>query len=48
MKNERKTKKKQPDFKAKFAIEALKGVKTIQQIAREFEIYPIQVSESQK
>lgn len=48
MKNERKTKKTQPDFKAKVAIEALKGVKTIQQIAREFEIYPIQVSESQK
>jgi transposase len=35
-------------FKAKVAIEALKGIKTIQQIAKEFEIHPVQVSEWKK
>jgi transposase len=32
-------------FKARVALEALKGIKTIQQIAKEFEIHPTQVSE---
>ena len=32
-------------FKAKVAMEALKGIQTIQQIAKEFEIHPVQVSE---
>ena len=35
-------------FKAKVAMEALKGVRTIQQIAKEFEIHPVQVSEWKK
>jgi transposase/putative transposase len=33
-----------PEFKALVALEALKGVKTIQQIATEFEIHPVQFS----
>jgi transposase len=34
-----------PEFKARVALEALKGIKTIQEIARDFEIHPVQVSE---
>ena len=34
-----------PDFKARVALEALKGVKTIQQIGKEFDVHPVQVSE---
>lgn len=37
-----------PEFKARVALEAVKGVKTIQQIAKEFEIHPVQVSEWKK
>ena len=37
-----------PEFKARVAIEALKGVKTIQQIGREFDVHPVQVSEWKK
>jgi transposase-like protein len=32
-------------FKARVALEALKGVKTIQQIAKEFDVHPVQVSD---
>ncbi|MEK0445804.1 MAG: Transposase [Verrucomicrobiota bacterium] len=32
-------------FKAKVALEALKGVKTIQQIAKDYEVHPVQVSD---
>jgi len=35
-------------FKARVALEALKGIKTIQQIAKEFEVHPVQVSEWKK
>ena len=38
----------EPAFKARVAIEALKGVRTIQEIAKEFEIHPVQVSEWKK
>jgi transposase-like protein len=31
-------------FKARVALEALKGIKTIQQIAKEYEVHPTQVS----
>ncbi len=31
-----------PEFKARVAREALKGAKTIQQIAKEFDIHPVQ------
>jgi len=34
-----------PEFKARVALEALKGVKTIQQIAKDYDVHPVQVSE---
>lgn len=37
-----------PEFKARVAIEALKGVKTIQEIAKEFDIHPVQVCDWKK
>ena len=37
-----------PEFKARVALEALKGAKTIQEIAKEFDIHPVQVSEWKK
>lgn len=37
-----------PEFKARVALEAIKGVKTIQQIAKEYEVHPVQVSEWKK
>ena len=33
-----------PEFKAKVALEAVKGRLTINQIAKEFEVHPVQVS----
>ena len=35
-------------FKARVALEALKGVKTIQQIAKEYDLHPVQVSDWKK
>ena len=35
-------------FKARVALQALKGIKTIQQIATEYEVHPVQVSEWKK
>jgi transposase-like protein len=32
-------------FKARVALEALKGSKTVQQIATEYEVHPVQVSD---
>lgn len=43
-----KRKRHQPEFKARVALEALKGVKTIQQIAKEYKVHPVQVSEWKK
>ena len=37
-----------PQFKAKVALEALKGIKTIQQIAKEYEVHPGQVADWKK
>lgn len=37
-----------PEFKARVALEAIKGVKTIQEIAKEYDIHPVQVSEWKK
>jgi transposase len=34
-----------PAFKARVALEALKGEKTAQQIAKEYDVHPVQVSE---
>jgi len=43
-----KRKRHEPEFKARVALEALKGVKTIQQIAKEYQVHPVQVSEWKK
>ena len=43
-----KRKRHEPEFKARVALEALKGVKTIQQIAKEYDVHPVQVSEWKK
>jgi len=40
-----KRKRHEPAFKARVALEALKGEKTAQTIAKEFEVHPVQVSE---
>ncbi len=43
-----KRKRHEPQFKARVALEALKGVKTIQQIAKEYKVHPVQVSDWKK
>lgn len=43
-----KRRRHEPEFKARVALEALKGIKTIQQIAKDFDIHPVQVSEWKK
>lgn len=35
-------------FKTRVALEALKGIKTIQEIARDYEVHPVQVSDWKK
>lgn len=37
-----------PEFKARVALEAIRGVKTVQQIAKESDVHPVQVSEWKK
>lgn len=37
-----------PEFKARVALEAIKGIKTVQQIAKDFDVHPVQVSEWKK
>lgn len=44
MRTTRKRKIYKPEFKAKVALEAVKGRLTLNQIAREFEVHPNQVS----
>ena len=39
-----KRRRHEPEFKARVALEALKGIKTIQQIAKDFDVHPVQVS----
>ena len=46
MKKERK--KHSGAFKAMVALEAVKGIKTINEIAAEFEVHPVQVSQWKK
>jgi len=43
-----KRKRHDPEFKARVGLEALKGVKTVQQIAKEYDVHPTQVSEWKK
>ena len=40
-----KRKRHEPAFKARVALEAIKGDKTAQKIAKEFGVHPVQVSE---
>lgn len=37
-----------PEFKARVALEALKGIKPIHQIAKDYDVHPVQVSEWKK
>ncbi len=39
-----KRRRHEPEFKDRLAIEAVKGIKTIQEIAKEFDVHPVQVS----
>lgn len=43
-----KRKRHDPDFKARVALEAIKGIKTVQQIAVDYDVHPVQVSEWKK
>jgi len=43
-----KRRRHEPEFKARVALEAFKGIQTIQQIAKDFDIHPVQVSEWKK
>ena len=38
----------QPEFKSKVAFAAVQGIKTVSQLAKEFEIHPAQISEWKK
>ncbi len=40
--------KHSPEFKARVALEAIKGVKTVSQIAQDYEIHPVMVSNWKK
>ncbi len=46
MKQQRK--KHSPEFKANETLESIKGVKSVSQIAREFEIHPVMLSNWEK
>ena len=43
-----KRKRHEPEFKARVAFEAIKGIKTVQEIAKEYEVHPVQVSDWKK
>ena len=43
-----KRRKHSPEFKAQVGLEAIKGVKTVTEIAQEFEVHPVQVSQWKK
>ncbi len=43
-----KRKRHDPEFKARVALEAIKGIKTVQQIAADYEVHPVKVSEWKK
>lgn len=44
----KKRRRHDPEFKARVALEALKASRTIQEIASEYAIHPVQVSEWKK
>ena len=41
----RQRKRHSAEFKAKVAVEALKGLKTVQELAKEYEVHPTQISQ---
>ena len=43
-----KRRRHEPEFKARVALEALKGIKPIHQIAKDFDVHPVQVSDWKK
>ena len=43
-----KRKRHEPEFKARVALESIKGIKTVQEIAKEYEVHPVQVSDWKK
>lgn len=43
-----KRKRHDATFKSRVALEAMKGIKTIQEIAKEYEVHPVQVSDWKK
>ena len=43
-----KRRRHEPEFKARVELEALKGIQTVQQIAKDFDIHPVQVSDWKK
>ncbi len=44
-KTKAKRRRHESEFKARVALEALKGIQTIQQIAKDFDVHPVQVSD---
>lgn len=40
----RQRRKHTPEFKPKVALEAIKGIKTLSEIAKEYEVHPVMVS----
>lgn len=46
MKNQRR--KHSPEFKAKVALEAIQGIKTLSEIAQQYEIHPVMVGNWKK
>jgi transposase len=43
-----KRRRHEPEFKARVGLEALKGIRTIQEIAKEYQVHPLQVSDWKK
>jgi len=43
-----KRRRHEPEFKARVALEAAKGIKSIQEIAKEYDVHPVQVSDWKK
>ena len=41
-------KRHSPDFKARVALEAIRGLKTTAQLASEFQVHPVQISQWQR
>ncbi len=44
----RKRRRHSAEFKARVGLEALKGIKTVNEIARDYEVHPVQVSHWKK